>query len=74
MCSLGHTTELVSAVGSISAGSDACSPGLSFILVAVTTICLTCVDSGTTTSVSYNSPVDNGTKSPGFDGHKSLDV
>lgn len=73
MWSLGHTSENVSIVGSISMGTNASSSGLALMFVAGPSMWLTCVSAGTTTLVSYNLVEDNGTKPPGFDGPKSLD-
>lgn len=74
MWSLGHTPELVSEVGSTVVGVDACSSGLTLMLVAVYSICVIGVSVGTATSVLYNFYYDNGTKPPLVVGEKSLDV
>lgn len=74
MCTLGHTSELVSEVGSVVVGSLVSPIGLTLILVAVHSMCIPCVEVGTATLVLYNLPHDNGTKPPLTDGIKSLDV
>lgn len=73
MCTLGHTPELVSEVGSMLVGVDATSSGLTLILVTVHSIWIPYVEVGTATSVLYNLYDDNGTKPPLGKGIKSFD-